>query len=368
VTDEAEAESRFSISYLAFKGREEIRCSNGRVAVAAGSGRTRQDRRPKIIEQSYIVGGYPIMTMTWAGVMPATTTAFGKELEIDHEFVAKHARWLVDNGCTGIVTPGSLGESATLSFDEKLAIWSTVLSAVGDRVPVVASIASLSTSEAVELAKQAAVKGCSGLMVLPPYVYRSDWREMKAHVAAVFRATALSCMLYNNPIAYGTDFLPDQIKELSEEHENFAAVKESSTDVRRVTWIRELVSDRLAVFVGVDDAIVEAIAVGAVGWVAGLVNALPKESVALFNYAMNGEREKAMTLYNWFLPLLRMDTMPKFVQLIKLVQEEVGMGNARVRPPRLELAGVELDDARQTIRHALENRPRFEPTAQAQRL
>jgi 1-pyrroline-4-hydroxy-2-carboxylate deaminase len=297
------------------------------------------------------------MKMKWAGVMPATTTAFDKDLNVDHAFVARHAQWLIDHGCTGIVTPGSLGESATLTFDEKLAIWSTVIDAVGDRVPVVAAIASLSTAEAVRLAERAADHGCSGLMVLPPYVYRSDWREMKAHIEAVLRATKLSCMLYNNPVAYGTDFLPGQIEELAAEHENFEAVKESSTDVRRVTWIRELVGDRLAIFVGVDDAIVEAIAVGAVGWVAGLVNALPQESVDLFNYAMNGEREKAMTLYNWFLPLLRMDTVPKFVQLIKLVQQEVGMGHTRVRPPRLELAGVELEDALRVIRNALANRP-----------
>ena len=197
------------------------------------------------------------MKMKWAGVMPATTTAFDKDLNIDHAFVGQHANWLIDHGCTGIVTPGSLGESATLSFDEKLAIWKTVIDAVGDRVPVVAAIASLSTAEAVQLAKRAADAGCSGLMVLPPYVYRSDWREMKAHIEAVFRATKLSCMLYNNPVAYGTDFLPEQIKELAAEHENFEAVKESSTDVRRVTWIRELVGDRLAIFVGVDDAIVE---------------------------------------------------------------------------------------------------------------
>jgi len=293
------------------------------------------------------------MHMKWAGVMPATTTAFDQDLKVDHAFVGKHARWLIDHGCTGIVTPGSLGESATLSFDEKLAIWSTVVEAVGERVPVVAAIASLSTAEAVRLAELAADLGCSGLMVLPPYVYRSDWREMKAHIEAVFRATKLSCMLYNNPVAYGTDFLPEQIRELAAEHENFEAVKESSTDVRRITWIRELVGDRLAIFVGVDDAIVEGIAVGAVGWIAGLVNALPKESVDLFNYAMNGEREKAIELYNWFLPLLRMDTVPKFVQLIKLVQQEVGRGNARVRPPRLELMGNELEDALRVIRHAL---------------
>ena len=298
-----------------------------------------------------------IMKMKWTGVMPATTTAFDEQLNIDHDFVGRHARWLIDHGCTGIVTPGSLGESATLSFDEKLALWKTNINAVGERVPVVAAIASLSTAEAVRLARGAADVGCSGLMVLPPYVYRSDWREMKAHIEAVFRATNLSCMLYNNPVAYGTDFLPEQIAELSKEHENFEAVKESSTDVRRITWIRELIGERLAIFVGVDDVIVEGVLMGAVGWIAGLVNALPRESVDLFNYAMNGEKEKAIELYKWFLPLLRMDTVPKFVQLIKLVQEEVGMGNARVRAPRLELVGGELEEALSVIRQALTNRP-----------
>jgi 4-hydroxy-tetrahydrodipicolinate synthase len=300
------------------------------------------------------------MEMNWAGVMPAITTAFDNELKIDHAFVARHAKWLVDNGCTGIITPGSLGESATLLLEEKQALLKTIIDAVGGRVPVVAAIASLSTGEAVELARGASDLGCLGLMVLPPYVYKSDWREMKAHVEAVFRATDLSCMLYNNPIAYGTDYLPEQIAELSREHGNFQAVKESSTDVRRITWIRELVGDRLAMFVGVDDAIVEGIAAGAVGWVAGLVNALPKESVALFKYAMNGERKEAAKLYNWFLPLLRMDTVPKFVQLIKLVQQELRMGSARVRPPRLQLAGRELDDALNVIRHVLNNKPEFE--------
>lgn len=296
------------------------------------------------------------MKKTWRGVMPAITTPFKEDLSIDHAFVAKHCNWLVDNGCTGIVTPGSLGESATLTVDEKLTLWSTVVEAVGKRVPVVAAIASLSTVEAAELSKRAADLGCRGLMVLPPYVYQGDWREMKAHIEAIFRATDLSCMLYNNPVAYGTDFLPEQIRELAAEHANFEAVKESSTDVRRVTWIRELLGDRLTIFVGVDDAIVEAIAVGAVGWIAGLVNAFPKESVDLFDYAMNGEREKALTLYHWFLPLLRMDTVPKFVQLIKLVQQEVGMGNARVRPPRLEIVGDELEEAKRVIREALKTR------------
>jgi 1-pyrroline-4-hydroxy-2-carboxylate deaminase len=297
--------------------------------------------------------------MKWNGVIPAMTTAFDEALNVDHRFVARHASWMVDNGCTGIVSLGSLGEGATLSLNEKLAVLETVVSAVGDRVPVVAGVAALSTAEAVKIAKGAEERGCQGLMVLPPYVYKSDWREMKAHVSAVIGATPLSCMLYNNPVAYGTDFLPEHIRELAQEHNNLQAVKESSTDVRRVTSIQALIGDRLALCVGVDDAIVEAIYAGAVGWIAGLVNALPKESVNLFNYAMAGEREKVSTLYHWFLPLLRMDTVVKFVQLIKLVQQEVGMGNPCVRPPRLELEGAELEQALQVIRTALENRPKL---------
>jgi dihydrodipicolinate synthase/N-acetylneuraminate lyase len=226
--------------------------------------------------------------MNWKGVMPAITTCFNEDLHVDHAFVGAHCRWLLDNGCTGIVALGSLGEGATLSFDEKLDV---------------------------------------------------------------------SCMLYNNPIAYGTDFLPEQIRELAEEYANFEAVKESSTDARRVSAIRALVDRRLEISVGVDDAVLEAIGVGATGWIAGLANALPRESVDLFNGGTNGDSDKAFELYRWFLPLLRMDTVPNFVQLIKLVQAELGMGNTRVRPPRLELVGDELAQTKKIIHNALRFRP-----------
>lgn len=295
--------------------------------------------------------------MNWKGVLPAITTSFAEELNVDHSAVMHHCRWLLDNGCAGIVALGSLGEGATLSFDEKLAVLRTCVAAVQGRGPVVASVSALTTSEAVAIAKAATDLGCDGLMVLPPYVYQGDWREMKAHVAAVFEATPLSCMLYNNPIAYGTDFRPEQIRELAAEHENFEAVKESSTDARRVSAIRALLDRRLEITVGVDDAVLEAIGVGATGWIAGLANALPRESVELFQRAINGESDKAFELYRWFLPLLRMDTVPNFVQLIKLVQVEVGIGNSCVRPPRLELVGDELDRTRKIIRNALRSRP-----------
>jgi 4-hydroxy-tetrahydrodipicolinate synthase len=296
--------------------------------------------------------------MKWTGVIPAMTTAFKPDYSVDHAFVGKHATWLIDNGCKGIVALGSLGESATLRFDEKVAVLKTIVTALRGKAPVVAGIASLSTLEAVDLAKAAEDVGCSGLMVLPPYVYSSDWREMKSHVQPVIRATKLSCMLYNNPVSYKTDFLPEQIEELAHVHSNLEAVKESSADVRRVTALKSICGERLRLFVGVDDVIVEGVCAGAVGWVAGLVNAFPRESVALYDYAMRGETKKANELYKWFLPLLRMDTVPKFVQLIKLVQQEIGMGHERVRAPRCVMAGAERKIALDTLKVALAKRPK----------
>jgi dihydrodipicolinate synthase/N-acetylneuraminate lyase len=295
--------------------------------------------------------------MNWTGVLPAMTTAFKPDLTVDHATVARHAQWMIENGCSGIICLGSLSEAATLSMDEKKAILKTVIGALDGKTPVVGTVSALSTAEAVELARAAYEAGCAGLMILPPYVYKGDWRESKAHIAAVLKATPLPGMLYNNPIAYGTDFLPEQIAELASEYPNLTAVKESSANVRRVTAIRALIGDRLSVLVGVDDAIVEGIAAGAVGWVAGLVNAMPRESVDLFRLASAGRSKEAFELYRWFLPLLRMDTVPKFVQLIKQVQQEAGAGYARVRAPRLELAGEELAETRAAYACAQANRP-----------
>lgn len=299
----------------------------------------------------------PSMTaQQWHGVFPAITTPFGPDGKVDHGFLGGHARRLVASGCRGIVALGSLGEGATLTFEEKVEVLRTLVASVGDRVPVVAGISALSTDEAVSLARAAAGAGCQGLMVLPPYVYVGDWPEMRAHVSAIITATPLSCMLYNNPIAYGTDFIPEHVRQLCE-HANLHAIKDSSGDVRRITALRALLGDRLALFVGLDDALLEGVAAGARGWVAGLVNALPDESVLLFEHAAAGRVAEARKLYDWFLPLLRMDTVPRFVQLIKLVQQEVGLGDERVRAPRRVVEGAEREMAMAVIGQALGSRP-----------
>ena len=296
--------------------------------------------------------------MNWTGVLPAITTPMQEDLSVDHKGLGDHCQWMLESGCKGIVALGSLGEGATLTHEEKIEVLRTCVKAAGGKAPVVAAISSLRTDHAAELARDAEKAGCSGLMVLPPYVYRGDWREMKTHVSTVMRATSLPVMLYNNPIAYGTDFLPEQVAELAAEHKNLEAVKESSADARRVSGIRALLGDRLTICVGVDDEILEGIGVGATGWIAGLVNAFPVESVALFDAGVKNDRKRAEELYRWFLPLLRMDTVPKFVQLIKLVQQEVGRGSERVRPPRLPVVGQERNEVLAILREAMANRPK----------
>ncbi len=291
--------------------------------------------------------------MRWQGVFPAVTTPFREDLSVDLDFLPRHLEKMLGAGCTGFVPLGSLGESATLTFEEKGEILETCRRALSGRAPLVAGIAALSTAEAMVTARLAREKGCDGLMVLPPYVYRPDRRETAAHFSAVIGATSLPCMLYNNPIAYGTDVSAEELAALASRHANLEAVKESSGDVRRIAAIRSLLRDRVAIFVGVDDLIVEGISAGATGWIAGLVNALPEESVRLFDLARAGDSARVRTLYEWFLPLLRLDVVPKFVQLIKLVQQETGMGSERVRPPRLPLEGAERDEALALIRERL---------------
>lgn len=304
------------------------------------------------------------MNIPFTGVMPAITTPFTTSLQIDTASLSRQVRLLLDNGCSGVVPCGSLGEGSTLSHDEKVRIIEVCV-ATADGANVVPGIAAASTADAVALARTAAKAGATGLMVLPPYIYSSDWREMSCHVSAVISATDLPCMLYNNPPAYRTDFIPLQIAELASQHENLVAVKESSGDVRRITAITALVGDRLAVGVGLDDIIVEGVYAGASFWIAGLADALPAESVRLFTHARRGEKAQAQELLRWFLPLLRFDTGIKFVQLIKLVQERLGVCSGRVRPPRLELTGRELAEANTIIDQALATRPQLMQSAHA---
>ena len=303
------------------------------------------------------------MKVNWEGVIPAITTPFNEDYSIDYQLQAEHARWMVDAGSTGIVPFGSLGEAATLTYDEKIKTVETLATTLDGVAPVIPMVSSLSTAEAARFTKDAQAAGASGFMVLPPYVYSSDYREMSGHVREVFKATDLPCMLYNNPIAYKTDFLPPQIAELAAEFPHMEAIKESSADMRRITWLRTLMNEDFKILIGVDDLIVEAIHTGAVGWIAGMVNAMPAESVRLFDLARAGRNDEAFELYAWFLPLLRLDIGTKFVQMIKLAVEYAGWGSSRVRGPRFELEGAERAAVMKVIEDGFASRPKLEELA-----
>jgi len=293
----------------------------------------------------------------WRGLSVALTTPFDARGEVEISRAARHVQWLLAANVDSVVVAGSLGEGTALRLEEKVRLIERLSREAGRDRPVVAAVAAARTVDAVELARAAAAAGASGLLVLPPMIYRGDRREVSEHLRAVIRATDLPAMIYNNPPAYGTDIPPEQVLELVEELSCLTGVKESSGDVRRISALRELLGERVEIAVGIDDALLEGVAAGATGWVAGLANALPHESRRLFDLARSGTFDRARELYRWFLPLLRMDAEPKFVQKIKLVEAELGLGSPRVRPPRLELSGAELAETLVTIRRALADRP-----------
>lgn len=296
------------------------------------------------------------MKFNWEGVFPAVTTKFDSNLRIDAHWTKVNTEAQLAAGVHGVVVSGSLGEASTLSMEEKGQLVRLMTELVDGRVPVVCGVAQRTTADACRMAELAATQGADGLMLLPPMLYTSDRRETLTFLREVAGATDLPIMLYNNPVAYNVDLTPEMLAELANEPK-FEAVKESSDDVRRITDIVNLVGERYRIFTGVDNIALEALMLGAVGWIAGLVDAFPRETVAIYNLAKAGQYAEAVEIYRWFMPLLHLDVSTKLVQNIKLAEAMVGIGTETVRPPRLPLAGEERERVQKTIETALAKRP-----------
>jgi 4-hydroxy-tetrahydrodipicolinate synthase len=296
------------------------------------------------------------LNTTWQGIFPALTTKFKPDLSLDLPAIEKHIGVQLDAGVDGLVILGSLGENATLSPDEKLEVIRTAVGAANGRVPVLSCVAESSTAGACSFVEKSSAMGLSGFMVLPGMQYEADRRETIAHFRAVAAASALPIMVYNNPVAYRVDITPEMFAHLADEPK-FAAIKESSGEVRRISDIRDLCGDRYAIFSGVDEFAYGGFLLGAVGWVAGLVCAFPRETVAIYRLVREERYEEALRIFNWFVPVLRLDTGTKFVHCIKLAEAMTGLGTEWVRPPRLILEGEERDRIAGIIAEAIRTRP-----------
>jgi 4-hydroxy-tetrahydrodipicolinate synthase len=295
-------------------------------------------------------------TDRWQGVYPAVTTKFKDDYSLDFDAMSEHLEFQLEAGVHGVIILGSLGENPTLDMDEKLQLTEFFIKQVNGRVPLLACIAESDTRQACFYASRAEAMGIDGFMLLPPMRYPSDKRETMSYLEEVAAASDVPIMLYNNPVAYGTDLSPEDFETLAT-NPKFVAIKESSANTRRVPEIRRRTGDRYAIFCGVDDLAFECISLGAVGWVAGLVVAFPRETVRIYELMCAGKWAEARLIYEWFLPLLSLDIGPKFVQQIKLVEELMGVGSARVRSPRLELSETEARHVQQIVKEALANRP-----------
>jgi len=292
----------------------------------------------------------------WRGIFPALTTKFTADDKIDWKAMEHHLQLQLDAGVHGLIVLGSLGETSTLSAEEKLDIVRCFADADRRGRPLIACIAESSTRQARAFAVAAANAGVDAFMLLPPMRYPSDRRETLTYLNAVASATDRPVMLYNNPLAYGTDIRPEDFDDLAD-NPRFVAIKESSADTRRISEIRRLTGDRYALFCGVDDLALESFVLGADGWVAGLVVAFPRETVRIWELVQAGRWQDAREIYDWFLPLLHLDVGPKFVQQIKLVESLMGVGSARVRAPRLQLSDREAKQVEQILERALASRP-----------
>lgn len=294
--------------------------------------------------------------ISWQGVFPAVTTQFREDLSLDIDATAKVIDRLVRDGVSGLIVCGTVGENTSLARAEKVQVMEAAVSVAAGRVPVICGVAEFTTAFAIETARAAAAANVDGVMVMPALVYSAKPHESAAHFRAVAQATDLPVMVYNNPPIYKNDVTPDILASLAD-CDTIVCFKDSSGDTRRFIDTRARVGDRFVLFAGLDDVVVESVAMGAVGWVSGMSNAFPREGETLFRLARAGRFAELMPLYEWFMPLLHLDARPDLVQCIKLCEHLVGRGTWRTRPPRLALQGDDLAHVQRVMKDALARRP-----------
>ena len=293
----------------------------------------------------------------WEGVMPAITTQFDSEGALSLKAFKNNLTHQIKAGVHGIILGGTLGEASTLTSSEKESLLKATLEQVEGKIPVIMNIAEQSTDQAIVSAKDAETNGASGLMLLPPMRYRATDIETVAYFSAVASSTSLPIMIYNNPVDYKIEVTLDMFEAIKK-YENITAVKESTRDITNITRMINRFGDRYKILCGVDTIAMESILMGAKGWVAGLVDSFPEETVAIFTYCKAGEWEKARAVFRWFLPLLELDISPQLVQNIKLCEQATGLGTGYLRKPRLPLEGLELKRVELIIKESLAKRPK----------
>lgn len=296
------------------------------------------------------------MKVAWEGVYPAVTTKFTSDDQLDLQMFETNIKAQLSAGVDGIILGGTLGEASSLMEDEKDVLVRTASDICDGRVPVIMNIAEQTTKGAIKAAEKAQTNGASGLMMLPPMRYKADDRETVTYYKAVANSTYLPIMVYNNPVDYKIEVTLDMFEELIE-CENIQAVKESTRDISNITRMINRFGDRIKILSGVDTLALESLFMGAGGWVAGLVCAFPRETVAIYRLKKAGRIEEALKIYRWFLPLLELDINAKLVQNIKLAEVATGIGTENVRAPRLPLVGAERDHVLRIIEEGLANRP-----------
>lgn len=300
------------------------------------------------------------MKVQWEGIYPAVTTKFNADESLDLDGFAKNLNAQIEAGIDGIIIGGSLGEASTLTSSEKQLLLKTGLQTSNGRVPVLLNVAERRTADAITEVKQGEALGADGFMLLPPLLYGACDDEVVTYFKAVAQSTSLPIVIYNNPVDYKIGVSVDMFKQLID-CPNIQAVKESTRDITNVTRMKNAFGDRIKILCGVDTLALECQVAGSDGWIAGLVNAFPRETVVIYKLVKAGRIAEALAIYRWFMPLLELDINPKLVQYIKLAEVATGLGTVHTRAPRLGLQGQELERVQQIIDHGVKTRPDMSP-------
>ncbi|MEE1621962.1 4-hydroxy-tetrahydrodipicolinate synthase [Zafaria sp. Z1313] len=289
---------------------------------------------------------YPFGTLGTAMVTPFTVDG-----AVDYAEAARLAGRLVDDGCDSLVVTGTTGETSTLTDEENLGMFRTVVEAVGGRAKVIAGSTTNDTAHSVRLSREAAALGVDGLLVTAPYYNKPSQAGVRAHVLAVADATELPVMVYDIPGRAGIEITAETLIRLAE-HPRIVALKDAKADYQSTT--RVLAKTDLHVYSGDDGLTLPLMAAGAKGVISVTAHVATRAYRRLVDAMLAGDLETARRLHFELDPVQRavMTHVQGAVAAKTILKWQSVLPNSVVRLPLVEPDEAELAPVRADLAEA----------------
>ena len=283
----------------------------------------------------------------FTGVITALVTPL-RNGTVDEEALRRLVDEQITAGVDGLVPVGTTGESPTLDHEEHLRVVKMVIEQTRKRVPVIAGTGGNSTSEAIELSREAKKLGADGMLQVVPYYNKPTQDGLYRHFKAIIEAAPLPTVVYNVPTRTSCDLLPDTVVRLCE-IPLVVAIKEATGSLQRASQILTRVGDRLVVLSGDDATAFPLFAVGARGVISVVSNVVPDQFSAMWDSFAAGDWRKARSIHDRLFPLLEglfVETNPIPVKAALAMMGKIA---DELRPPLYPLAGANREKVRKIL-------------------